>query len=125
MVDHAAARFFDAVCAGDADTLEAALGHEFRAWHNTDDVWQTRSEHLATLAWLHRRIQSIRYEGVTRLPLPGGFTQWHVMRGTVDGAEWELRACIIGFIDPAGKLLETREYIDSKQLRALFDAARE
>ncbi|MFZ2994865.1 nuclear transport factor 2 family protein [Sphingobium sp.] len=119
-IDADAARFFDAVCAGDVDTLEQCLGPDFVAWHNTDNIWQDRTEHLATLAWLKSSISDLHYEEVVREPLLQGFLQQHVMIGSVRGTPLALRASVIATVGQDGRLISTREYIDSKQLRPLY-----
>lgn len=111
--------FFRAVCEGDTAQLEQLLAAEFRAWHNTDDLWQSRSQHIKVLSWLHQQIASMRYEDVAIDVLEDGFCQRHVLRGTVKDAPFALIAVIIGKIDAEGRLTETREYLDSKALAPL------
>lgn len=119
-IDASASAFFDGFCAGDFEAVESLLAPGFRAWHNTDDVWQDTAEHLATLRWLKREIEGLRYEGVERTLVPDGFVQTHVLTGTVRGEDLALRACVIGRFSSDGKLSETREYLDSRALRPLY-----
>jgi len=122
-VDAAAQRFFDAFCAGDAATIDQCLADDFTAWHNNDDKYQSRAEHIGVLAWLKRSIEELRYEDVRREPFGTGFVQQHVMKGRVGDDEIALFACIIGTFDEASeRLLATREYFDTRQLAPLFRA---
>lgn len=120
-IDRLAEAFFSAFCAGDAAVIERCLAPDFRAWHNHDGLFQTRAEHIDTLAWLKRSLADLRYEDVRRVAVPNGFLQEHVLRGTARGGDVALRACIVGQIDADGyQLIETREYLDSRQLAPLF-----
>jgi hypothetical protein len=49
--------------------------------------------------------------------------QRHVLKGVANGTPVELRACIVGEFDDAGKIVSTMEYLDSQSLRPLYAKA--
>jgi len=71
--------FFAAVTAGDREALERIYSPDAAIWHNYDDVEQSREESLRLLAYLHRKVGPLRYEGVRRVVLEDGVIQQHVV----------------------------------------------
>ncbi|WP_129782473.1 nuclear transport factor 2 family protein [Peristeroidobacter soli] len=118
-VEVVAHRFFDALALGKLALVEQCLCEDFTAWHNFDDIKQTRGEHLKTLAWLCRSIHELRFEDVHRSVYGGGFSQRHVLRGQLHGQPFQLFACIVGEVE-GGLIKRTFEYVDSAQLAPMF-----
>lgn len=109
-----ARRFFDAVEAGDIDTLIACYAPDARIWHNTDQLEQTPEDNRATLAAMTTRIHDRSYDERRVSVFPGGFVHQHVLRGTriQDGVRVELPACIVCQVNE-GRITRLDEYFDS------------
>lgn len=111
-----AARFFDAVAAGDLDGVRACYATDAVVWHNTDEIEQTREENLATLAQFVRLIPERRYEDRRVEVFADGFVQQHVLRGRRrDGVEVALPAVIVVRLAD-GMIVRLDEYLDSAQV---------
>jgi ketosteroid isomerase-like protein len=111
-----AKRFFDAVEAGDIDTLYGCYAPEARIWHNTDNAEQSRDDNAATLRGFVERISN-RIYGNRRLSVfEGGFVQQHELRGVrADGVAVRLAACIVCTVED-GRITRLDEYFDSAQV---------
>jgi ketosteroid isomerase-like protein len=118
--------FFDAIEAGDIETVRASYAPGVAIWHNTDEVENTRDENLAVLAGLVNRTKSRHYEKRRVNVFPGGFAQQHELRIIrPDGVELTLPACIICKVE-CGVIIRLDEYFDSarvEQLRAPIKVA--
>jgi ketosteroid isomerase-like protein len=113
-----AQRFFDAVEAGDLETVRAIYAPAARIWHNTDEGEQSVEENLATLAGFVRRIRDRRYADRRVAVFDGGFLQQHVLHGTrADGIRLRLPACIICRVEN-GRIVRLDEYFDSAHVAA-------
>lgn len=111
-----AKRFFDAVEAGDVDTLRACYADDARIWHNTDRLEQGPDENADTLRGFVSRIADRVYSARQLNVFPGGFVQRHVLQGTrADGVRLELPACIVCAVSD-GKITRLDEYFDSAQV---------
>jgi ketosteroid isomerase-like protein len=118
--------FFDAIEAGDIETVRASYAPGVAIWHNTDELENTRDENLAVLAGLVNRTKSRHYEKRRVNVFPGGFVQQHELRIIrPDGVELTLPACIICKVE-GGVIIRLDEYFDSarvEQLRAPIKVA--
>jgi ketosteroid isomerase-like protein len=118
-----AARFFDAVAAGDIDTVRAIYAPDALIWHNYDGKTQDAETNLRTLAVVARVIRGLRYEDVRRTVTSSGFVQQHVLRGIApNGAELNVPACIVCTV-VEGRITRLDEYFDSAHLAPLLSQA--
>lgn len=109
-----AKRFFDAVEAGDIDTLVACYAPDAKIWHNTDQAEQTPEDNRKTLAGMVTRISDRLYDNRRVDVFAGGFVQQHILRGTRihDGVRLQLPACIVCLVKD-GRITRLDEYFDS------------
>ena len=116
-----AKRFFDAVEAGDIDTVFATYSADARIWHNTDGAEQTRDDNAATLKGFVRQHDLQPAPGDDPPPAAfstGGFVHQHTLRGTrPDGVAVSLDACIVCAVED-GRITRLDEYFDSAQVAA-------
>lgn len=113
-----AKRFFDAVEAGDLDTVRGIYAPHARIWHNTDGSEQSVAENLATLAGFVQRIRDRRYTERRVGAFDGGFVHQHVLTGVrADGVTVSLPACIICRVED-GRIVRLDEYFDSAHVAA-------
>lgn len=119
-LDRLAGRFVTAVEDGDIATIrEHIYAPDAVIWHNTDNRAITTEENFETLRWLSETVSGLRYEDITRRPVPDGYVQQHVLRGTTpDGASLEIRACFIVTIRN-GRIVRLDEYLDTAHSAAL------
>jgi uncharacterized protein len=111
--------FFDAIEAGDIDTLDALLADDFEVHANFLDAPNDRGTTLAVLRWLHSNVEDLRYDVVQRDGLPSGYVQQHVLRGTApDGSKLCVPACMIVTVRD-DHIARIAEYLDSAHVRAL------
>lgn len=114
-----AERLFAAIEAGDVDAVAALYADDVAVWHNYDHAAQSRDENLATLAWMTKRVSGLRYEVQSRVEVPGGVIQQHILRGTAPGGEpLEIPACMRLFVSD-GHITRIEEYLDPAQAAAL------
>ena len=110
---------FSAIEAGDVDRIRQIYAPGIAVWHNFDGKEQTLDENLATLGWVTKNVEKLRYEDVRRQPTPTGFVQQHVLRGTApNGAELEVPACLVVTCE-GGHITRIDEYLDTAQVAAL------
>ncbi|QUD89335.1 nuclear transport factor 2 family protein [Phenylobacterium montanum] len=113
-----AKRFFDAVEAGDIDTVYGSYAPNARIWHNTDGLEQTREENAATLKDFVRRIPTRVYADRRLKVFEGGFVHQHELRCVrADGEAVSLTACIVCAVED-GHITRLDEYFDSAQVAA-------
>ncbi|MBI1249878.1 MAG: ketosteroid isomerase [Alphaproteobacteria bacterium] len=122
----AAARFFAAVEAHDAEGVRAAYAPDARIWHNIDGVGapgQTVDENLRVLLRLWGALADMRYEIVRRETTETGFVQQHVLRARIQktGETFAMPACIVCVVQD-GRIARLDEYVDSGQAAALVAA---
>lgn len=118
-----AKRFFDAVEAGDIDTVYASYAPEAKIWHNTDGLEQSREDNAAVLRDFVRRIPSRTYADRRLKVFEGGFVHQHTLRGVrADGVSVSLTACIVCAVE-GGRITRLDEYFDSAQVTAFRQAA--
>ncbi len=108
-----AKRFFDAVEAGDVDTVRASYTDDCPIWHNTDSIEQTPDDNANTLRGMTQRISERNYSDRRLETFPGGFVQQHVLKGVrKDGSRVEMPVCIVCRVRD-GKISRLDEYFDS------------
>ncbi len=118
-----AKRFFDAVEAGDIDTLYGCYAPDAKIWHNTDDAEQSRDDNAATLRGFVQRIPSREYANRRLEVFDGGFVQQHELRGVrTDGVAVRLTACIVCAVEN-GRITRLDEYFDSAQVAKFVGGA--
>ena len=118
-IDALANRFFEAIMAGDVDTVRRCYAADAVVWHNYDKVDQPRADNLRVLAWLCQHVDGLRYEEIRRIVLPDGFVQQHVLRGTTaGGAALEVPAMMRVFVGGDG-ITRLEEYLDTAQVAHL------
>lgn len=114
-----ARRFFDAIEAGDVETVADCYTPDAAIWHNFDNVAQSREENLSVLRGLIDRISNRRYEDRRVEVFDGGFVHQHVLSGTrKDGQRVSLPAALICRLRD-GRIARLDEYLDSAHV-ALF-----
>lgn len=114
-----AEQLFAAIEAGDVDAVAALYADDIAVWHNFDDTPQSKDANLATLGWMARRVTGLRYEIQSRVEVPGGVIQQHILRGTAPGGEaLEIPACMRLYVD-GGRITRIEEYLDPAQAAAL------
>ena len=112
-------RFMAALERCDVDATREIYAKDAKLWHNFDQAFQPVEDNLKTLQWMHRKLTDIRYDVQVREPIPGGFYQQHVLRGTLpSGASFEMPACAIVKVSD-GKIVSLDEYLDSAHAAAL------
>jgi ketosteroid isomerase-like protein len=117
-----AKRFFDAVEAGDIETVGAIYAPGAVIWHNTDGQQTTRDENLETLKGFVRLIPERRYIERRLNVWTDGFTHQHVLEGVRrDGARVSLACCIVCQVKD-GQITRLDEYFDSAAIAAFVGA---
>ena len=109
-----AQRFFDAIEAGDIETMRESFTPDAEIWHNTDELIVTRDETAQTLTGMVARIKDREYADRRLTTFPGGFVQQHVLKGrrVHDDGEVRLPCAIVCKVEN-GKITRLDEYIDS------------
>lgn len=112
-------QLFAAIEAGDVDTVAALYTDDVTVWHNFDNAAQSKRENLATLAWMARRVSGLRYEVQSRVEVPGGVLQQHILHGTAPSGEaLDIPASMRLYIE-GGRISRIEEYLDPAQAAAL------
>lgn len=109
-----ATRFFDAIEAGDIETMRESFAADAEIWHNTDELIVTRDQTAQTLTGMVARIKNREYADRCLTAFPGGFVQQHVLKGVRvhDDGEVRLPCAIICKVE-RGKITRLDEYFDS------------
>lgn len=109
-----AQRFFDAIEAGDIETMRSSFTPDAEIWHNTDELIVTRDQTAETLTGMVARIKDREYAERRLTTFPGGFVQQHVLKGRRLHDEGEVRLpCAIICKVEDGKITRLDEYFDS------------
>jgi ketosteroid isomerase-like protein len=117
-------RFFDAIEAGDIDTVRSIYSSDALIWHNDDLIEQPVDDNLRVLAALHKAVSGLHYEIVRRVLADDGVIQQHVLRGTLaNGQPVELHAAMYLQVKD-GHVTRIEEYLDSAN-RSTIRKARE
>ncbi len=109
-----ARRFFDAIEAGDIETMRSSFAPDAEIWHNTDEQIVTRDQTAQTLTGMVARIKDRKYADRQLTAFPGGFVQQHVLTGVRvhDDVAVRLPCAIICTVDN-GRITRLDEYFDS------------
>jgi len=118
-----AARFFDAIEAGDVARIKAIYAPNAVIWHNNDQKEQTVDENLRVLDWVVRNLKNRHYRVKRRVAIPGGFLQQHVLEAETANGPFSMPACIVVEVKD-GRISRLDEYLDSGQTAALTKLAR-
>jgi ketosteroid isomerase-like protein len=111
-----AKRFFDAIEAGDFETVADCYAEDAVIWHNTDRMSSTKAENLKVLANFVKRAPVRRYDERKLTAWPGGFVHQHVLRSEKpDGTPVQLHAAIVCAVRE-GRITRLDEYFDSAEL---------
>lgn len=103
-----------AVTTGDMSLAESLYAEDAVLWQNTSGETVDVQRALRTIAWLHKTIQDLAHTNVTRQVWEDGFVQQHRMTGkTPAGKDLVVDACMVATVKD-GKLIEVREYMDSR-----------
>ena len=109
-----AQRFFDAIEAGDIETMQSSFTPDAEIWHNTDELIVTPAQTAQTLTGMVARIKDREYADRRLATFPGGFVQQHVLKGRRVHDEGEVRLpCAIICKVEDGKITRLDEYFDS------------
>lgn len=118
-----AARFMAALEACDLDAVRELYAGDARLWHNFDQQLQSVEDNIRTLQWIHGKLDNLKYEIVRVEPIPGGYYQQHVLRGTLaSGEPFAMPACAIVKVSQ-GKIVSLDEYLDSAHTTPLRKSA--
>jgi|SRR5690625_467308 len=110
-----------AVTTGDMDLARELYAPDAVLWQNTTAKTVDVERALRTIAWLGKTIQNLAYEDVRRTLTDDGFVQQHRMVGqTPSGKDLVAYACMVATVRD-GKLVEVREYMDSRAFDVLSD----
>lgn len=109
-----ARRFFDAIEAGDIETMRNSFAPDAEIWHNTDELIVTRDQTAQTLTGMVARIKDRKYADRQLTVFPGGFVQQHVLTGVRvhDDVAVRLPCAIICKVEN-GRITRLDEYFDS------------
>ena len=91
-----ATRFFNAIEAGDIETMQDSLTPDAEIWHNTDELIVTPAQTAQTLTGMVARIRDREYADRRLTVFPGGFVQQHS-----------------GWLDTAAYLSASQRYFES------------
>ena len=112
-------RFFDAIEAGEVETVAAIYAPDAVIWHNTDGLETGAAENLEVLRGVVRNLADRRYTDRRVVTYAGGFVQQHVLTGRLrNGRELRLPACIVCAVE-GGRITRLDEYFDSAALAAV------
>lgn len=113
-----AQRFFDAVEAGDIDTVQACYTDDAVIWHNFDNNEQSVADNVAALRGMVSRIDDRSYADRRVETFDGGFVQQHVLHATrKDGERLTMPAVVICKLRD-GRIARLDEYLDSAHVSA-------
>lgn len=116
---HLGERYMRAVAECDVDTVRKIYADDAVIWHNFDQAEQSVDDNIRTMQWIHGVLDNLEYEIVRREPIPDGFYQQHILRGTLaDGSAFAMPACAIVKID-SGQIVSLHEYLDTAHTRPL------
>ncbi len=106
-------RFFGAVEAGDAATVEDCYDPGVVIWHGHTRVAQDRATNVATLAQFIALTRERRYTDRKVRFFPGGFVQQHLLVAiSSGGARLELPAALICEVS-GNRITKLEEYFDN------------
>ena len=113
-----AKRFFDAIEAGDVETVADCYAEDAVIWHNTDGIETSKADNLKVLGQFVKYLPGRRYEDRRTHAIPGGFVQQHrLTRPRADGTTAEVTACIVCRVEN-GRITRLDEYFDQAAIDA-------
>ncbi len=113
-----AKRFFDAIEAGDVETVADCYAEDAVIWHNTDGIETSKTDNLKVLSQFVKYLPGRRYEDRRTHAIPGGFVQQHrLTRPRPDGTTAEVTACIVCRVED-GRITRLDEYFDQAAIDA-------
>ncbi|HLF31713.1 MAG TPA: nuclear transport factor 2 family protein [Xanthomonadales bacterium] len=113
-------RFIVALNAADEAAVRTIYAPDARIWHNFDQRVQTVDQNIESMHYVHSRLRNLNYDVKSRIAIPGGFVQQHVLRGVLpSGEEFAMPACAICRVEN-GRITSLEEYLDTAQARPLF-----
>jgi hypothetical protein len=98
---------------GDPEVLRRHLAPGAVLWHNSDDTAVDAAEAVGSVSGLHGLVDGVHVEILQRAPLPDGFLQRFVVRGTVRSTGGPLAAhnCVVA-TTADGRITRMDEYVD-------------
>jgi ketosteroid isomerase-like protein len=117
-----AKKFFDAIEAGDIDTVYNLFSVDAKIWHNPDEAIVPREVTAKTLKAMHRFVSDIKYLERKVDSWPTGFVERHLLTGVrkADGVKVRMPVCIVCEINGEGKITRLDEYFDSAVQNIFF-----
>lgn len=114
-----AQQFFDAIEAGDIETMQSSFVPDAEIWHNTDERVVSAAQTAQALIGMVARIKDRSYADRRLTVYPSGFVQQHVLTGkrVEDDVEVRLPCAIICAVEK-GKITRLDEYFDSAHVAA-------
>jgi ketosteroid isomerase-like protein len=108
-----ARRVFDAIEAGDMDTLRSLYHPDAQIWHNTTGVSVTRDDTMQLIEWMNANMPPTRYVDRHLSATDDGFVERHTVVITrSDGSEVLLPCCVVATVED-GRITNLYEYFDS------------
>lgn len=115
-------RFFNALLAGDAATLDDVFAPDAIFWQNFALRDIPKAEFLPGFVGLAKLIPDIHFEEVRRMGTPDGFVEQHILCGTTpSGARLRAYGCFVVSVRD-GRITRLDEYLDPQQLAPLREA---
>lgn len=112
-------RFIAALNICDEKTVRSIYSPDIKIWHNFDQKLQSIDDNIKSMHYVHSRLKNLNYDVKSRIPIPGGFVQQHVLRGELpSGDAFAMPACAICQVEN-GKITVIEEYLDMAQAKAL------
>lgn len=113
-------QFIAALNVCDEKAVRNIYSPDIKIWHNFDQKLQSIDDNMKSMHYVHSRLKNLNYDVTSRIPIPGGFLQQHVMRGELaSGDAFAMPACAICQVED-GRITSIEEYLDTAQARALF-----
>ncbi len=108
-----AERFFDAVIAGDIESVRSMYAPDAVIWHAHTNAEQSVDENLRTLAAVAKYVKDFGYDDRRCIATDTGFVEQHITRGIApNGTPFSIPACIVCTIVD-GRITRLDEYFDS------------
>lgn len=108
-----AQRVFDAIEAGDIETVRSLYHPDAQIWHNTDNVTKPREHTMELVQWLMDNLPPMQYVDRHCSATDDGFVQRHTVVITgADGGTVHLPCCVVATVSD-GQITHLYEYFDS------------
>ncbi|MDZ4731613.1 MAG: nuclear transport factor 2 family protein [Xanthomonadales bacterium] len=113
-------RFIAALNVCDEKAVRNIYSPDIKIWHNFDQKLQSIDDNMKSMHYIHSRLTGLNYDVISRMAIPGGFVQQHVMRGVLPSGDiFAMPACAICQVEN-NQITSIDEYLDTAQARALF-----